>query len=101
MKKGQAALIIVFGLGMMGILAALAYSWFGPKTVIRQKTLIDSNKAYYAAQTGIDELMIRLRSHHNFGDEWEMMHELDNGAVVYATISGDLHNKIATAAMNT
>ena len=96
-NKGQAALIVVFGLGMMGVMAALAYSWFGPKTMIRQKTLIDSNKAYYAAQAGIDELMIRLRSHHNFGDSWDMMYELDNGAVVYATISGDLETKIATA----
>jgi hypothetical protein len=94
---GQAALIVVFGLGMMGVLSALAFSWFGPKTVIRQKALVDSSKAYYAAQSGIDELMIRLRSHHNFGNVWDMVHELDNGSVFYATISGDLETKIATA----
>ncbi len=59
-RKGQAALIVVFGLGMMGVLAALGFSWFGPKTVIRQKILADSNLAYFAAQSGIEELMIRL-----------------------------------------
>jgi len=94
---GQAALIVVFGLGMMGVWAALAFSWFGPKTVIRQKALADSGKAYYAAQSGIDELMIRLRSQHDFGDVWQMSYELDNGSKFYATISGDLSTKIATA----
>jgi len=97
MKKGQAALIVVFGLGMMGVLAALSFSWFGPKTVIRQRALVDSNMAYFAAQSGIEELMIRLRSHHNFGDWWDMSYELDNGAVFYATISGNFDTKIATA----
>jgi len=96
-EKGQAALIVVFGLGMMGVLAALGFSWFGPKTIIRQKILADSNLAYFAAQSGIEELMIRLRSHHNFGDWWDMSYELDNGAVFYATISGDLDTKIATS----
>jgi len=97
MKKGQAALIVVFGLGMMGVLVALSFSWFGPKTVIRQRALVDSNMAYFAAQSGIEELMIRLRSHHDFGERWDMSHELDNGAMFYATISGDLDTKIATA----
>jgi len=95
--SGQAALIIVFGLGMMGVLMALAFSFFGPRTIIRHKHLTDSLKAYYAAQSGIDELMIRLRSHHNFGDSWDMEYQLDSGAVFYATISGDLNTKIATS----
>lgn len=96
-NKGQAVLIVVFGLGMMAVLSALVFAFFGSKTVMRQTSLIESGKAYYAAQSGIEELMIRLRSHHNFGDEWDMAYQLDNGAVVYATISGDLNTKIATA----
>lgn len=96
-NKGQAVLIVVFGLGMMAVLSALVFAFFGSKTVMRQTSLIESSKAYYAAQSGIEEMMIRLRSHHNFGDEWDMVYQLDNGAVVYATISGDLNTKTATA----
>ena len=96
-NKGQAVLIVVFGLGMMAVLSALVFAFFGSKTVMRQTSLIESSKAYYAAQSGIEELMIRLRSHHNFGNEWGMAYQLDNGAVVYATISGDLNTKTATA----
>jgi len=95
--SGQAALIIVFGLGMMGVLMALTFSFFGPRTIIRHKDLTDSLKAYYAAQSGIDELMLRLRSHHNFGDTWDMQYQFESGAVFYATISGDLNTKIATS----
>jgi len=95
-SSGQAAMVIVFGLGMMGVLVALGFSAFGPREVLTQKALTDSDKAYYAAQSGIEELMIRLRSHHNFGNEWTMTDELENGAVLHATISGDLSVKIAT-----
>lgn len=94
---GQAALIIVFGLGLMGVFVAIAFSGLGPQTIIRDKTLSESSKAYYAAQSGIEELMIRLRSHHDFGDTWSMQDSLENGAYFYATISGDESTKIATA----
>lgn len=96
-SKGQAALILVFGLGMMGVLAALAFSGFGSLNVRRAQNLTASAKAYYAAQSGIDELMLRLRSHHNFGNLWSLEGELDNGSVFYATISGNMDEKIATA----
>lgn len=95
--KGQAALAMVFGIGMMGVVAALAFSGFGPKNLSRAENINDSAKAYYAAQSGIEELMLRLRSYHNFGDLWSMSGSLTNGSVYYATISGDLNNKIATA----
>jgi len=96
-QAGQVVLIMVFGLGMMAILVALVFSFLGTKTIVRQKSLLDSSKAYYAAQSGIEELMIRLRSHHHFGDSWDMSYTLDNGAVTYATISGNLNTKIATS----
>ena len=95
--RGQTALIMVFGLGMIGVMAALAFSGFGSLNLSRSQHLTDSAKAYYAAQSGIDELMLRLRSRHNFGNSWSMSGQLDNGSVFYATISGDLNYKIATA----
>ncbi|AKM78811.1 MAG: protein of unknown function with transmembrane region [Candidatus Beckwithbacteria bacterium GW2011_GWC1_49_16] len=96
-STGQVALIIVFGLGVLGVLLAVAFSRLAPQAVVRQQALADSSKAYFAAQSGIEELMLRLRSHHNFGDSWEMVYQLDNGAVFYATISGNLSTKIATS----
>ena len=96
-QSGQAALIVVFGLGLLTILISLAFSTLGGRTAVRQKTLSDSSKAYYAAQSGIEELMIRLRSHHQFGSIWDMQHTLDNGAYFYATISGNADYKIATS----
>lgn len=94
---GQAALILVFALGMMGVFVAVAFSSFGSSRIISQKAFADSDKAYFAAQSGIEELMVRLRSHHNFGELWSLTEALDNDAVYQATISGDLSTKIATS----
>lgn len=96
-SKGQATLIMVFALGMLGVLIALAFSSLGPSRIIGQKSFAGSDRAFYAAQSGVEELMLRLRSHHNFGSSWSLEEGLDNGARYYATISGDLDNKIATS----
>ena len=95
--KGQISLIVVFALGMMGIVVGVAVGGFGAGRIIQTQAEADSDKAYYAAQSGIEELMVRLRSHHNFGAEWSLEEALDNGAVYAATISGDLNSKVATA----
>ena len=96
-KRGQAVLMIVFGLGAVGVLVAVAFAKLGPRSILRQQILSDSEKAYYASESGIEELMIRLRSHHNFGNEWDMSYELDDGSVFYATISGDINTRVATS----
>lgn len=95
--SGQAALIVVFALGILGVFVAVAFSSFGPSRIVAQKAFADSDKAYYAAQSGIEELMVRLRSHHAFGDYWSLTEGLNNSAVYHATISGDLSTKIATS----
>ena len=81
--RGQIALIVVFGLGMLGVMVGVSFGALGPNRILGQRALADSDKAYYAAQSGIEELMVRLRSHHNFGQQWSLTEALNNGAVYY------------------
>lgn len=92
--KGQASLILVLILGLVSIMSVLASSSLSVSNVQIENTITESNQAWYAAWSGIDEVMYRLRAHQDFGSSYTVGLTLANGATVSATVTGDSNQKI-------
>ncbi len=93
--QGQASLILVLILGLVSIMSVLASSSLSVSNVQIEDTITETNQAWYAAWSGIDEIMYRLRAHQDFGASYTVNLTLPNGATVSATITGDNNKKIA------
>ncbi len=92
---GQASLILVLILGLVSIMSVLASSSLSVSNVQIEDTITETNQAWYAAWSGIDEIMYRLRAHQDFGSSFTINFALPNGATVSASVTGDTDNKIA------
>lgn len=95
--KGQASIVMVLLLGLVAVGSALASSSISVNNVQIENTILMTNKAWYAAWAGVDELMIRLRSRQNFGALYSVSLTLPGGATVSASISGDNTQKTIEA----
>lgn len=93
-SSGQASLVLVLILGLVSIMSVLASSTLSVSNVQIEETITDSNQAWYAAWSGIDEIMYRLRAHQEFGESYSVGFNLSNGATVSASIVGDSSQKI-------
>ena len=58
--RGQASLVLVLILGLVSIMSVLASSTLSVSNVQIEDTITDTNQAWYAAWSGIDEIMYRL-----------------------------------------
>lgn len=97
-NPGQASLVLVLILGFAAIVSVLASSSISVSSAQIEATAIASNQAWYAAWSGIDELMYRLRSKQDFGaGPYTVNLTLANGATVSAQIQGDDIQKTVTA----
>lgn len=95
--KGQASFVLVLLLGMVAIGAVLASSSLSVSNVIVEDTINNSNRAWYAAWAGVDEMMYRLRARQSFGESYQVSLTLDSGSTVSAQISGDNLQKTIVA----
>lgn len=92
--KGQASYILVLIVGLVSIMTVMASGSLSVSNVQIEDTISTTNKAWYAAWSGIDEIMYRLRSHQDFGTSYSTTLTLPNGATVSATVTGDSNQKI-------
>ncbi len=92
--RGEASLVLVLILGLVSILSVLASSSISVSNVQIEDTITLSSQAWYAAWSGVDELMYRLRAHQEFGDSFTVDLSLPNGATVSATITGDDNERV-------
>ncbi len=93
----QASIVLVLLLGLAATFVVIAASSMGVGNVQIESYTAASDQAWYAAQSGIDEVMFRLRSKQDFGSSYTATLTLQSGATVSATITGDSNAKIATA----
>lgn len=93
LTRGQASLVMVLLIGLVAISAALAASSLTTSNVQIEETIHQSDRAWYAAWAGVDELMYRLRARQNFGASYQISLALDDGATVSAVITGDSNQK--------
>ncbi|OGD73295.1 hypothetical protein A3K29_04145 [Candidatus Collierbacteria bacterium RIFOXYB2_FULL_46_14] len=93
-QHGQASLILVLILGLVSIMSVLASSSLSISNVQIEDTITQTNQAWYAAWSGVDEIMYRLRSHQDFGSSYSVGITLSNGATVSASVTGDSNQKI-------
>lgn len=96
-SPGQASLVMILLLGLVAIISTLSSSTLSFSNVRIEDTIATSDQAWYAAWSGIDELMYRLRSKQNFGGSYSLDLTLSNGATVSANITGDDNNKTVTS----
>lgn len=96
--KGQASFILVLIIGLVSMMSVLASSSVSVSNVQIEDTITLTNKAWYAAWSGVDELMYRLRSRQDFGESYSVALVLPNGATISASISGDNNNKVVRSA---
>ncbi len=92
--RGQASLVLVLILGLVSIMSVLASSTLSVSNVQIEDTITDTNQAWYAAWSGIDEIMYRVRAHQEFGESYTVGLNLANGATVSASVTGDSNQKI-------
>lgn len=92
--RGQASLVLVLILGLVSMMSVLASSTLSVSNVQIEDTITDTNQAWYAAWSGIDEIMYRLRAHQEFGESYSVGLNLANGATVSASVTGDSNQKI-------
>lgn len=76
------------------MMSVLASSSMSVSNVQVEELINYSNQARYAAWSGVDELMYRLRARQNFGAIYSVALTLPNGATVSATITGNNFQKI-------
>src|SRR5688572_25359263 len=95
--SGQASLVMVLVLGLVAMLSVLSIGSLNVGNVQVEEFITSSDKAYYAAWAGVDELMYRLRAKQDFGPSYQLSLVLDNGATVSAQIQGDSVQKTITA----
>ncbi|HCQ31191.1 TPA: hypothetical protein DIU27_02275 [Candidatus Collierbacteria bacterium] len=93
-NSGQASLVLVLVLGLVSMMSVLASSSLSVSNVQIENTISESNRAWYAAWSGIDEIMYRLRSHQDFENNYTVGLTLSNGATASATVTGDSNQKI-------
>lgn len=84
-------------LGLLAIGTVLASSSLSVNNVIVEDTINASNKAWYAAWAGVDEIMFRLRSGQVFDPDYQVALSLVNGATFSATVTGDNNQKTVRA----
>ena len=92
--KGQASFVLVLLLGLVAIGTVLASSSLSVNNVIIEDTIYASNKAWYAAWAGVDEIMYRLRSGQVLGPSDQLALTLSNGATTSATVTGNSNQKV-------
>ncbi len=92
--KGQASYVLVLIIGLVSIMTVMASSSLSVSNVQIEDAISTTNKAWYAAWSGIDEIMYRLRSHQDFGELYSTTLTLPNGATVSASVTGDSNQKI-------
>lgn len=86
------ALVLI--LGLVSITSVLASSSLSISNVQIEETITKTDQAWYAAWSGIDEIMYRLRAHQDFGSGYTVNLSLPNGATVSASVVGDENNKV-------
>ncbi len=91
---GQASLILVLVLGLVSIMSVLASSSLSVSNVQIEDTITQTNQAWYAAWSGIDEIMYRIRAHQDIGSSYSVNLTLSNGATVSAVVVGDDNQKV-------
>ena len=93
-QSGQASFVLVLIIGLVSIMSVLASSSISVTNVQIEDIISLSNKALYAAWSGTDEIMYRLRSHQDFGTGYSVNLTMANGATVSASVTGDSNQKI-------
>ena len=93
-NNGQASLVLVLILGLVSIMSVLASSSLSISNVQIEDTITQTNQAWYAAWSGVDEIMYRLRYHQEFGGSYSVGLTLANGATVSATVTGDSNQMV-------
>jgi hypothetical protein len=68
LQKGQAALVMIFILGMASLILSLSFSSTGITNMQISSNSYSAKKAFYAAQTGVEDLLIRLKQNQTLGD---------------------------------
>lgn len=92
--KGQASFVLVLILGLVAMGVVLASGSQSVNNAIIEDTIATANKAWYAAWSGVDEIMYRLRSTQDVGSNYQVSLSLPNGATVSATVTGDNNSKV-------
>lgn len=95
--KGQASFVLVLIVGLVSMMSALASSSVSVSNVQIEDTITLSSVARYAAWSGVDEIMYRLRSHQDFGASYSVSLNLSNGATASASIVGDSNRKVVNS----
>lgn len=90
LQKGQAAILIVFILGMIATLIGTTQVKLGSLASIRGKTSTNSLPAYYAANSGIEDAVLQIQNDETIGVgtpyEYELMvGDIEVGVLVTGT----------------
>ena len=92
-SSGQASLVLVLLVGLVAMVITLSSGSLSVSNVQIEETIHSADAAWYAAWSGVDEMMYRLRSKQDFGPSFDLSLSLSNGATVSATITGDTTQK--------
>jgi hypothetical protein len=65
-NKGSASILIIFILGMVGVLMGISLTKTGHLESIMGRSTASSGMAYYAANSGIEDAMYRIKQDENF-----------------------------------
>ncbi|MDP3998940.1 MAG: pilus assembly PilX N-terminal domain-containing protein [bacterium] len=90
-QRGQAAILIVFVLGMVAILIGLSLTRTGFRESIMGRSESESAKAFYAAQAGVEEAFFQIGQDPNYAATFNLPVETGQAQV---TVSGTSEEKI-------
>ena len=98
-RPGQAVMLVVFLVGMGSVALSLAMAALGVTQVQISENTYSSKKALYAAQAGVEDILVRLERNPGLGNPTFATNMTSLGETSYvATISSPLStSKIATA----
>jgi hypothetical protein len=68
LQKGQAALLIIFVLGMISVLIGISLVKTGYAESVMGRTTADSAQAFYAANSGVEEAVYKIETLSSFGN---------------------------------